>query len=299
MTSRIVEQLAKGVTPWVKPWQAGNTEGRIIRPLRHNFVPYNGINVLLLWGSALEKGFTSPVWMTFRQADELGAHVRKGEHGSLVVFANTITKTQDDGQGGETEREIGFMRAYTVFNTEQVEDLPELYRARPPPKFTSTLERHDNAEAFFAATNATIITRGAQPLYSEASDHILMPPFESFFERESYYATLAHESIHWTKHPQRLAREFGRKRWGDEGYAAEELVAELGSAFLCADLEITPEVSDRHAAYISSWLRVLMDDNRAIFQAASYAQKAVDYLHALQPQSPPQPENDQPVPAEP
>ena len=119
-----------------------------------------------------------------------------------------------------------------------------------------------------------------------------MPPIESFFDTEGYYSTLAHESVHWTKHPTRLAREFGRKAWGDEGYAAEELVAELGSAFLCADLEITPQVSDRHAAYMTSWLRVLLDDNRAIFRAASHAQKAVDFLYGLQGRGAREPGND-------
>jgi antirestriction protein ArdC len=115
-------------------------------------------------------------------------------------------------------------------------------------------------------------------------DYVRMPPFETFRDAESHAATLAHELTHWTRHPLRLNREFGRKRWGDQGYAMEELVAELGAAFLCADLAITPEVRDDHASYIESWLKVLKDDKRAVFTAASHASKAVEFLHGLQPQ---------------
>jgi antirestriction protein ArdC len=123
---------------------------------------------------------------------------------------------------------------------------------------------------------------GNRAFYSPASDHVQMPPIEAFRDAESYYATLAHETTHWTRHPSRLDRDFGRKRHGDEGYAMEELVAELGSAFLSADLDLTPEVRDDHAAYIASWIKVLKDDKRAIFSAASHAQRAADFLHGLQ-----------------
>src|SRR5262245_10623428 len=116
------------------------------------------------------------------------------------------------------------------------------------------------------------------------ADYIQLPPIEACKEAESFYATLAHESVHWTKHPSRLERDFGRKAWGDEGYAQEELVAELGSAFLCADLELTPEVRDDHASYIAHWLQALQNDNRASCSSAAHAQRAVDYLHRLQPQ---------------
>jgi antirestriction protein ArdC len=283
VTEKILADLARGVTPWIRPWSAGNTEGRIIRPLRHNGLPYNGINVLLLWSSAIEQGFTNPKWMTFRQALELGGHVRKGEHGSLVVYAKTYTKTEPDEGGIETERNVPFLKSYTVFNTEQIDSLPDEYAAKPPPRFGTAIERLDHADTFFRNTGARIISRGGQALYSGSSDHILMPPIESFFDREGYYATLAHETIHWTKHPSRLERDFGRKRFGDAGYALEEIVAEMGSAFLCSDLEISPVVKDDHASYIASWLLALQEDNRAIVRAASFAQKAVDYLWALQP----------------
>ncbi len=281
ITNTIIASLEQGVRPWVKPWSAGNTEGRIVRPLRHNGQAYSGINVLMLWGSAMEQGFECPVWMTFKQAIELNAHVRKGEKGSLVVYANKLTKTENDGDGNEVEREIPFMKGYTVFNVEQIEGLPELFYSKPAPKH-SDITRIERAEAFFAKTGADVRIRGSRAYYAIDADYIAMPPIESFDAAESYYSTLGHESCHWTRHGSRLNRDFGRKTWGDEAYAREELVAELGSAFLCADLELTPVVREDHASYIASWLKVLKDDKRAIVQAASYAQKAVDYLHQLQ-----------------
>ena len=201
--------------------------------------------------------------------------------GALVVYANKLTKTEDDGAGNEVEREIPFMKGYTVFNAEQIEGLPEIFYTKPTPKREGPA-RIEHAEAFFANTHADIRIRGTRAYYSIDGDHIVMPPIESFVTAESYYATLAHEGTHWTRHATRLERDFGRKTWGDEGYAREELVAELGSAFLCCDLELTPEVRDDHASYIASWLEVLKNDKRAIFQAASHAQRAVDFLHRLQ-----------------
>ncbi len=280
ITNTIIADLEKGVRTWMKPWNAGNTAARITRPLRHNGLPYSGINILMLWAEAEAQGFTGPTWMTFKQALELDAHVRKGEKGSLVVYANSITKTEEDGNGDETEREIRYMKGYTVFNVEQIEGLPEFYYGKPVVQTTS-VERISHAEAFFQATGADIRYRGDKAFYSNDGDYIQMPVIEAFRDAESFYATLAHEAAHWTKHPSRLDRSFGRKRFGDEGYAQEELVAEHASAFLCADLEITPEVREDHAAYIANWLTVLKNDNRAIFTAASHAQKAVDFLHGL------------------
>jgi antirestriction protein ArdC len=283
ITAKIVASLEAGVRPWIKPWSGENAAGRITRPLRHNGMPYSGINILMLWASAIEQGFASPSWMTFRQAIELNACVRKGEKGSLVVYANSITKTEQNDAGEDVERDIHFLKGYTVFNCDQIEGLPEQYYVKPEPKFTA-VERIAHAEAFFASTRADIRYRGGQAYYAQELDYIQMPPIEAFADAESFYGTLAHEACHWTKHPSRLDREFGRKSWGDAGYAHEELVAELGSAFLCADLELTPEVRDDHASYIAFWLEVLKNDNRAIFAAAAHAQRAVDYLHKLQPE---------------
>lgn len=282
ITERIVADLEKGVRPWFKPWSAANTEGRITRPRRANGEPYNGINILNLWAESIARGFVSPTWMTFKQAKGLGGFVRKGETGSLVVYASTFSKTEtDEATGQDAERDIAFLKAYSVFNTEQIEGLPERFAAVVTPRL-EPVARDAAADAFFAATGAEVRNGGDRAYYAQGSDHVQMPPFEAFRDRGSYYATLAHEVTHWTKHEKRLAREFGRKRWGDAGYAAEELVAELGAAFLCADLDINPEPRPDHAAYVASWLKVLKNDYRAIFTAASYAQKAADFLHGLQ-----------------
>lgn len=282
VTDQIVAALEKGVRPWVKPWDAAHAAGRINRPLRANGIPYRGINILMLWASATERGYSAPLWLTYKQAQELGGQVRKGEKGALVVFANTITKTEQDAATGEDiEREIPFMKGYTVFNAEQVEGLPAHFYALQDPPLTG-IKRIEKAECYFGTIGAAIQHGGNRAYYAQADDHVQMPPFEAFRDPESYYATLAHELIHWTKHPQRLDRECGRKRWGDEGYAMEELVAELGAAFVCADLSLTPQPRAEHASYIASWLKVLQDDRRAIFTAAAHAQKAADYLAAQQ-----------------
>lgn len=282
VTDKIIADLEQGVRPWMKPWNAEHAAGRITKPLRHNGQPYNGINILMLWSAAVTEGYSAPIWLTFRQAKELGANVRKGEKGELVVYANTITRTEhDDKTGEDTEQTIPFMKGYTVFNAEQIEGLPSHYYQLAEPVL-DPVQRIEHAESFFAATGARIDHGGNQAYYAIGSDRIQLPPFESFRDAESYYATLAHETTHWTRAKHRLDRDFGRKRWGDEGYAQEELVAELGSAFLSADLELTPEVREDHTAYIESWLKVLKKDKRAIFTAAAHAQRAVDFLHGFQ-----------------
>lgn len=284
VTEKIIADLEQGVRPWMKPWSAEHAAGKITRPLRYNGQPYSGINILNLWMDATEKGFSAPIWMTFKQAKELGGNVKKGEHGSLSVYANTFKKTElDTGTGEEVERDIPFMKGYTVFNVDQIEGLPDQYYALAKAPDITPEERIATIEEFFACTGAEIKHGGNKAYYSVASDHIQMPPFEAFKSREGYYATLAHETTHWTRHPARLERDFGRKRWGDEGYAMEELVAELGAAFLAADLGITPEVREDHAAYIQSWLKVLKEDKKAIFTAAAHAQRAAELLHSLQP----------------
>jgi antirestriction protein ArdC len=288
ITDQIVSELEKGVRPWLKPWNAEHAAGRITRPLRGNGIPYRGINILMLWSAAMEKGFAAPIWMTFKQALEFNAHVRKGEQGSLVVYADKIIRAETDADTGEeSERAIPFMKGYTVFNVEQIDGLPDRFYAKAEPR-GEAVQRIERVEAFFAATGAEVRHGGNRAYYSISTDHVQMPPIEAFRDAESYYATRAHETTHWTRHKSRLDRDFGRKRFGDEGYAIEELVAELGSAFLSADLDLTPEVRDDHAAYIASWIKVLKDDKRAIFSAASHAQRAADFLHGLQQSAPAQ-----------
>lgn len=283
ITNQIIVALEQGIKPWTQPWNAAHAAGPVSRPLRHNGQPYSGINVVTLWASAMERHFAAPIWMTFKQACALGGHVRKGEKGAPVVYANTLVRTDiDEKTGEEIDQAIPYMKGYTVFNIEQVDGLPAHYYASASPELNPD-QRVAAADAFFTDTGADIRHGGDSAFYCPPEDFIQMPLFESFRHAESYYATLAHESTHWTRHKSRLDRDLGRKRFGDAGYAREELVAELGAAFLCADLGITLEDRPDHAAYIGSWLTVLKNDKRAIFTAAAHAQKAVDFLHGLQP----------------
>lgn len=281
VTSRIIADLEQGVRPWTRPWNAAHAEGRVTRPLRHNFTPYRGINILLLWAEAMANGYSANVWMTYKQAQALGAHVRKGQHGALVVYADTFNKTAVNDKGEEVAEAIPFMKGYTVFNVDQIEGLPDAFLPAPPPP-ASRLALVESAEQFCAATGATIRHAGTMAYYAPSTDVIVLPVPEAFRDAESYAATKAHELCHWTSHSSRLDRTLG-KRFGDDAYAAEELIAEMGSAFLCADLGITPETRDDHASYLDHWLKVLKADRRAIFTAASHAQRAVEYLHGLQP----------------
>lgn len=278
VTSKIVADLERGVRPWVRPWSAENLARQVSRPLRFNGEAYHGINVVTLWIDAVCKGYRSARWVTYKQAQELGGQVRKGEQGSPVVYADRFMKKKQDGNGDEVAREIPFLKAYTVFNAEQVHGLPEEFYAASSEPMAPGWSKHQTAENFVGLIAAVIKHGGLRAYYSEGTDHVQLPPRETFRDGESYYATLLHELTHWTKHATRLDRDFGRKRFGDAGYATEELVAELGAAFLCADLGITPEVRDDHAAYLSHWLDALRADSKAIFVAAAHAERAAQYL---------------------
>ncbi|MFC5422992.1 ArdC family protein [Bosea eneae] len=284
ITEKILADLEKGVRPWMQPWRAGNAIGRVTRPLRHNGLPYAGMNVLLLWSEAIARGYTLPIWMTFKQAIELGGAVRKGESGTTVVFASRFTKTEVGSSGEEFDREIPFLKAYTAFNVAQIDGLPDRYYARAEP-VENPVARIEHADRYFANTGAVIRHGGDRAYYSPGSDHIQMPPFEAFRDAASHAATLSHEACHWTGAPHRLNRDLSRYAKDRSDRAREELLAELGSCFLCADLGIAPELEPRpdHASYLDSWLRVLAEDKRTIFQAAAHAQRAVAFLHDLQP----------------
>lgn len=284
VTNKIIADLERGELTWVQPWKAGHVAGPVSRPLRSTGEPYRGVNVLSLWATAMEKGYVAPIWMTFKQAKDLTAHVRKGEKGALVVYANTYKKKEQGDGGEEVLREVSFLRGYTVFNVEQIEDLPPHFYARAEPVHETPLEREEACERFFASTGAVIYHGGGRAFYRLPDDFVQMPDMQAFRDAESYYATAAHEITHWTRHPGRLDRDFGQKRFGDDNYALEELVAEIGAAFLCADLGIANEAREDHAAYIASWLKALKDDKKFVFVAASHAQRAVDYLHGVQPQ---------------
>jgi antirestriction protein ArdC len=277
VTNKILSDLEKGNLTWRKPWNSDHLAGQVMLPLRWNNIPYTGINTIMLWGTAAEKEYQLPHWMTFDQAIKLKANVRKGEKGTQVVYADKLIKEEE--KDGETKiNKIPYLKCYSVFNASQIDGLPEIFYQLPEVKSGSLLERNAELEQFFAQTKAEIYT-GSRASYNQTDDKIQMPPFESFESVAAYYATLAHELTHWTKHPRRLDRDFGRKKYGDEGYAKEELVAELGGCFLAASLGFEPIPEEQHAAYIQSWLKVLKDDKRFIFSAASQGQRAVEYLH--------------------
>jgi antirestriction protein ArdC len=288
ITGRILADLEKGVRPWTKPWSAEHLGGRVSRPLRATGEAYNGINVLLLWMEATASGFVSPTWMTYRQAQQLGGQVRKGEKGAPVVYFGQLTRDSEEAEGDHgaegAARDVRFLKSYTVFNVAQIDGLPATFDpSEPDAPALPACGRIARAETFFAATGAEVRHGGAQAYFALTEDHIQMPPFEAFRDAESYYATLGHETTHWTRTPSRLDRDFGRKRWGDEGYSREELVAEMNAAFCCASLGIVPTV--RHADYISSWLEVLREDNRAVVRAASQASKAADWILGFLPET--------------
>lgn len=290
ITDRILAELEQGVRPWVKPWTTGAGNGRVTRPLRATGEPYTGVNVLLLWMEAVANGYASPTWMTYKQSQALGGQVRRGEKGTPIVYFGTTTKREDrgpEGAGDEDARQVRFLKTYTVFNVAQIEGLPERFRPEPEPTGEAPAlpasERVAVVDGWFEAIDATVAHGGAQAFYMPSEDRIQLPPFEAFRDAHGYYATRGHETIHWTRHPSRLDRSFGRERWGDEGYAREELVAELGAAFIAADLGLALEPREDHAAYIGHWITVLRNDKRAIVSAASHAERAVKYLHAMQP----------------
>jgi antirestriction protein ArdC len=196
ITNKIIADLEQGVRPWMKPWNAEHAAGRITRPLRHNGIPYKGINVIMLWSASVTKGYACPLWLTFKQAIELGGHVRKGETGELVVYADRIIRTETGTDGESTEREIPFMKGYTVFNAEQCDGLPAYCYARPEAPALLVAQRIEATDRFFAATGADIRIGGTRAYYAEGPDYVQMPPFETFRDAESFAATLGHELTH-------------------------------------------------------------------------------------------------------
>ena len=275
VTSQIVTAIEQGVGSWRMPW---HTSGRFaFSPINvASKKPYRGINTVCLWAAAQGKGYQSGEWGTYQQWQERGAQVRKGEKATLVVFwkfANAASESQDDAdQKPISSSRLLFTKGYSVFNAAQVEGYTP--KAELPTPICETIEQ---AENFFTAIGADVRHGGNQAFYSLTGDYVQMPPFAAFRDAVSYYSVLAHEHAHWTAHASRCSRELG-KRFGDNAYAAEELIAELGAAFACAHLGLSTEPREDHAQYIQSWLKVLKADKRAIFTAASRAQQAADWL---------------------
>lgn len=269
VTNRIITALEGGTPPWICPWR----DGTVLPSNLATGKPYRGINVLMLSIEADLRCYPDSRWVTLRQANELGAKVRKGSYGTPIVFWKIREAEDVDADpADEPKRVIPMLRSYTVFNVSQLEFLPEKFELRPSPAVWQPL---GEAEQLLHETGAVIRHGGNRAFYSPSEDLIQLPPEAWFDQPDNYYAVALHETVHWTGHPRRLNRVLGR-RHGIEAYAYEELVAEMGAAFLCAHVGIPARLE--HASYIDSWLDSLRRDKRLIFTAAGAAQKAADYV---------------------
>ncbi len=282
VTSVITAQLEQGVRPWARSWNDQAISRGLERPVRFNGQPYSGINVLILWSFQQERGYASNRWMTYRQAQELGGQVRKGEKSAPVVKVGQFAKTAEIDGEECVEHAGSYLKQYAVFNVAQIDGLPDRFLEGSQIKLAEH-ERIAAAEDFVSRTLARVVEGGNLACYMRSPvDEIRMPELGRFQTAESFYATLLHELAHWSGAEHRLNRTKG-KQFGDSNYAFEELVAELGAAFLCADLQISAEPREDHAQYLSGWLKALQKDPRAIFTAAAQAERACSFLHGFQP----------------
>ena len=283
ITDKIVSAIERGAGEFRLPWH--RSVGNIMRPVNiASKKAYRGVNVVALWAYAEESGYSSGTWGTYKQWSEAGAQVRKGEKAAYVVFYKELEFAAESESGDAATETRLFARATPVFAAEQVDgyQVPVL-----DPLPATVITPIEQAEAFVAATGASITYGGSRAFYRPSTDSIQLPPREAFIgsptstPAEAYYSTLLHELVHFTSHETRCNRQLG-KSFGDDAYAMEELIAELGAAFLCADLRITDEPRVDHAQYLASWLSVLKADKKAIFTAASKASEAAAFLAALQ-----------------
>jgi antirestriction protein ArdC len=282
ITDKIVAELEAGRVPWVQPWGSAAAKASLAIPrnastTRH----YSGINILILWGAVIERGFTGQSWLTFRQALSLGGHVRKGERGTTVVYADRFVPSDGKRRAAETGEEaqaIPFLKRFTVFNADRCDGLPPGIATGAPPPPPGLIE--PTVEALIKASGINFRIGGDRAFYAPAEDFVQVPPPQAYFVPINWHRTALHELGHATGHRSRLNRDLSGS-YGTKKYAFEELVAELSAAFGCASLGIVPTV--RHADYIGAWLEVLREDNRAIVRAASQASKAADYLLGFVP----------------
>ena len=274
VTERLIGMLESGTAPWQKPWDAGIAA--MNRPHNFNGRPYHGVNALMLWCTAIDKGYEDPRWLTFNQVKKLGGHVNKGEKAQVVEYWQWTKDVENPETGQKETVELDYPRVYraAVFNADQCSGLPRL--ERPVQQWTA----HERADRIVAANGVQVTHNSDQgAFYSPGGDYICLPPKESFATEDAYYSTLLHEVGHSTGHPSRLNRDFGGS-FGTEGYAKEELRAELASTFLCGELGIATTGSDeQHAAYVKSWVSALKDDYNEIFRAAADAEKICNYLY--------------------
>ncbi|WP_282128014.1 ArdC family protein [Roseobacter litoralis] len=282
ITSELISIIDRGVLPWRRPWSVGGSPV----PLRQNGEPYQGVNNFLLTMRTLMGGYTSPYWMTLRQANELDARIIKGSKSSVVIYYGTAERDRDadasdDATATDDPKTIPFMKSYRVFNADQIEGLDAGFHPAPP-ELPVHPERAPipHMQAFFEAIGATVSFSGRDACYVPALDKIYMPPIEVFENPLNFYAVWGHELGHWTKPRHRLNRSYGDARFGNTAYAREEIVAELCTVFLGQKLGFSAHTLELNAAYLDNWVHVLRSDKRAIFKHAADAQKACDYLVA-------------------
>lgn len=270
VTARILASLEAGIAPWVKPWSATAGANQPMNVISGK--AYQGVNAVLLWANVGR--FPTSQYVTYKQAIDLGGHVRKGEHGFMICKVLQMISKPKEGE--ETGRAFSSMKFYTVFNVAQCDGLT--LAEIEAPKARHADERDATIEEFIAATGADYSeTGGDRAFYRSSADIVRMPVFESFKSAALYYSTAFHELGHWTGHASRCDRKLAN-RFGTQAYAAEELIAELTSAFLCAEFDIDGNL--QHADYIGNWIALLKSDPKAFFTAASAAQKAADFLRS-------------------
>jgi len=274
VSARIVAELEAGAAPWIKPWSASPGANTPCNAVSNR--PYSGCNVVLLW-MAQAAGYRTPRFLTFKQALELGGHVRKGERGTKVYFVKQL-EIREDKDADTSMRLVPMMREYTVFNVDQCENLPDNINTGKPIRIRNPDTRDELADEFLYSTGADIREGNGEAYYVPSRDFISMPAFAGFKGADHFYNVAFHELTHWSGHKSRLDRDL-KNRFGSRNYAAEELIAELGAAFLCAEFGFDGDV--RSAGYIASWIELLKADKRAFFTACSQASKAADYLRGL------------------
>lgn len=277
ITAKILAELKQGVLPWRKPWDGARTG--LALPRRATGETYRGVNVLILWSAAMERGYASPYWLTFNQAAKLGAHVRKGERGEVVVYYGQGSRKRLDEGGAEVEDSFRFLKWYVVFSADQIDNLPARFYPAPAEPGMAPVAAH---EAWFDGLDIKRILTQDIACYIPSKDVVGMPPIAAFDTAEDYAATLNHESVHATMAPHRVGRDMGKK-FSKHAIAAEELVAEIGASLLGAHLRLPPHHIHDHASYIGHWMKLLADDKRAFLTAAAQAQVAVDWLLAKSP----------------
>ena len=278
VTSRIIAELEEGQLPWVRPWDSARCPCMMPRNAVSGRV-YSGINVLILWCEAVEREFTSQRWLTYRQAEAVGGHVRRGEKGTVICYADRFTPRDEAEKAAGEDREartIAFLKRFVVFNLDQIEGLPERFDevdTVPDPVMAIA-----EVDRLIAASGADFRIGGDEAYYSPKHDYVQVPPQAAFHEPVNWFRTALHEMGHWTGGKGRMDRDMSG-RFGSAQYAREELIAEMTAAFTCAAFGIYPTV--RHSDYIGAWLEVMRADEKAIFRAASAASKAADFLLAF------------------